>query len=222
MRQEQRELERELVTIGINSRRESSSVSPSWRESTRNAVAMAAARAAAATSSTERATLLDLGAALCHSQTRARQAEEGSQAMMEERERLVRLLWREFDNSYAAKQWIAMLEAELNHLQSQAHAAGVLPQRLRFSTTFLHELAEGVLQASRLSAIAHIKAIAKDAREGKHEAFASNADSDDYLSDAGDLELALGLTAVAFSVGLAVAGAVVYIAWRLGWIVLAV
>lgn len=67
---------------------------------------LALAAASAATSATERATVLTLGEALCHSQTRARKAEEGEA----DREELRRMLRRELALNFAYRQYITMLQ----------------------------------------------------------------------------------------------------------------
>lgn len=67
---------------------------------------LALAAASVATSATERATVLTLGEALCHSQTRARKAEEGEA----DREGLRGMLRREMALNFAYRQYITMLQ----------------------------------------------------------------------------------------------------------------
>ncbi|RRT68001.1 hypothetical protein BHE74_00046185 [Ensete ventricosum] len=50
--------------------------------------------------------------ALCHSQTRARKAEMAAQKAYDEKEHIVKLLFRQASHLFAYKQWLLMLQLE--------------------------------------------------------------------------------------------------------------
>ena len=83
---------------------------------------LALAAASAAANATERATILTLGEALCHSQTRARKAEEGER----ERERVRQeRLRREMALNFAYRQYITVLQVKGAHQSRCATVASL-------------------------------------------------------------------------------------------------
>lgn len=63
---------------------------------------------------TSKAQLLE---ALCHSQTRAREAEEVAKQACAEKEHVVKLLFRQASEIFAYKQWLQLLQLENMYLQ---------------------------------------------------------------------------------------------------------
>ncbi|KAM0000662.1 hypothetical protein Hdeb2414_s0418g00889401 [Helianthus debilis subsp. tardiflorus] len=66
--------------------------------------------------------------ALCHSQTRAREAEKAAKQAYEEREHVVRLIFKQASQLFAYKQWVYLLQLENLYNQIKANKiAPVLP-----------------------------------------------------------------------------------------------
>eukprot|EP00249_Psilotum_nudum_P011224 c23034_g1_i1 orf=396-1700(+) len=61
-----------------------------------------------------------LGEALCHSQTRAREAEKAAVQALEEKEQLIQFIFRESSLSLAYRQWVRLLEIENTWLKMHA------------------------------------------------------------------------------------------------------
>ncbi|WOK99872.1 hypothetical protein Cni_G08584 [Canna indica] len=75
-------------------------------------------------------TRVQLLEALCHSQTRARKAEMAAQKAYDEKEHIIKLLFREASHLFAYKQWLQMLQLERLCLQLKIkndHSIPVLP-----------------------------------------------------------------------------------------------
>lgn len=60
--------------------------------------------------------------ALCHSQTRAREAEKAAKQAYEEKQHVVKLIFKQASQLFAYKQWLYLLQLENIHNQKQDNA----------------------------------------------------------------------------------------------------
>lgn len=79
--------------------------------------------------------------ALCHSQTRARKAEEAAQKAFAEKEHIVTLFFRQASQLFAYRQWLQMLQLESVYIQIKN---GTLP-----TTDLLPEILSWVPQKGK-------------------------------------------------------------------------
>lgn len=152
-----------------------------------------------------------LGEALCHSQTRARQAEKLAAQALQEREKLARLLFRESWTARTYKQWVQTLELENTWLKMCSGSDMEVWMGKELSD--ISSTAEQIVispwkpigkRSSRKKMHHHLW-------EGKHHKQGSVPESGVWL------RCTIGL---AFALGLSFAGAGLMIGWSMGWILL--
>ncbi|XP_077227560.1 uncharacterized protein LOC143860676 [Tasmannia lanceolata] len=134
-----------------------------------------------------RAQLLE---ALCHSQTRAREAEKAAQQAYTEKEHIIKLFFRQASQLFAYKQWIQLLQLETLCLQlkNKDHQISTLFPVLPWMP---------------------LKKKLKRLRKGVHK-----VESRKYSK----LKYGICRYAVAFAVGLSLAGAGLLLGWTMGWL----
>ncbi|CAK9151595.1 unnamed protein product [Ilex paraguariensis] len=126
--------------------------------------------------------------ALCHSQTRAREAEKAAQQAYDEKEHIIKLFFRQASHLFAYKQWIHILQLETLclHLRNNNQPISTLfPNLLPRVPRKGRQLRKGRNRA------------AKKRQPPRHK---------------------LNKSAVAFSVGLSLAGAGLLLGWTMGWL----
>jgi uncharacterized NAD(P)/FAD-binding protein YdhS len=133
----------------------------------------------------ERAKLLD---ALRHSQTRAREAEIAAKKAYDEKDHVIKLLFRQASHLFACKQWLKMLQLENICLQ--------LRFREHQIATMFPELPWMVTKEKVAPSQEH-----SDRKKGRR------------LNRKGGLR-----DAVAFAVGVGIVGAGLLLGWTLGWL----
>ncbi|KAI5063888.1 hypothetical protein GOP47_0020558 [Adiantum capillus-veneris] len=155
-----------------------------------------------------------LGEALCHSQTRARQAEKLAAQALQEREKLARLLFRESWTARTYKQWVQTLELENMWLKmcSGRDMEVWMGKELSEISSAAEQIVSNPLKhigkrASRKKTHHHLPS----AWEGRHHKHGSVPESSVWL------RCTIGL---AFALGLSFAGAGLMIGWSMGWILL--
>ncbi|MCO5570663.1 hypothetical protein L7F22_024390 [Adiantum nelumboides] len=155
-----------------------------------------------------------LGEALCHSQTRARQAEKLAAQALQEREKLARLLFRESWTSRTYKQWVQTLEFENMWLKmcSGRDMEVWMGKELSDISSAAEQIVLNPLKhlgkrSSRKKTHHHLS----NAWEGRHHKHGSVPESSVWL------RCTIGL---AFALGLSFAGAGLMIGWSMGWILL--
>nr|ACG45644.1 hypothetical protein [Zea mays] len=135
----------------------------------------------------ERAKLLD---ALRHSQTRAREAEIAAKKAYDEKDHVIKLLFRQASHLFACKQWLKMLQLENICLQ------------LRFSehqiATMFPELPWMVTKEKVSPSQEHSDGASKKGRRPNRKGGLRNA--------------------IAFAVGVGIVGAGLLLGWTLGWL----
>lgn len=156
-----------------------------------------------------------LGEALCHSQTRAREAEKKVQQAYEQQERLVRLFFREASQSLTYQHWVTSLQIENMWLRKFA------PNE---SLAWLHRsFVDPFSTMGRMSSRSW-KALDKDyaRRRMEHNLSAMHEKDTVDLGESHSNDIVMGCTlGIAFALGLSLAGAGLMIGWSMGWILLA-
>lgn len=129
--------------------------------------------------------------ALCHSQTRAREAEKAAQQAYEEKEHIIKLFFKQASQLFAYKQWLQLLQLETLCLEPKnkdqpisSHAPTVLPW---------------------------IPYIAQKPRKGQHNGSKKKGSTTNGNGRS-------RYTTVAFALGLGLAGAGLLLGWTLGWL----
>ena len=150
--------------------------------------------------------------ALCHSQTRAREAEKKVKRALKEKERLMHLFFKEAYLAFTYRQWVTSLQSENMWLRMRPRnqPSSWLQHRVlnpfsaletlssRCWKPFDHNYQAQYLMDQSPSAVWHKKALK-------------------YLADPNDM---MGYT-IAFALGLSLAGAGLVISWSMGWLLLA-
>uniref|UniRef100_F6H799 Uncharacterized protein n=1 Tax=Vitis vinifera TaxID=29760 RepID=F6H799_VITVI len=138
----------------------------------------------------EDASKAQLVEALCHSQTRAREAEKAAQQAYEEKEHIIKLFFKQASQLFAYKQWLQLLQLETLCLEPKnkdqpisSHAPTVLPW---------------------------IPYIAQKPRKGQHNGSKKGSTTNGNGRSR--------YTTVAFALGLGLAGAGLLLGWTLGWL----
>ncbi|XP_038683887.1 uncharacterized protein LOC119984143 isoform X2 [Tripterygium wilfordii] len=128
--------------------------------------------------------------ALCHSQTRAREAEEVAKQACAEKEHIIRLIFRQASQLFAYKQWFELLQLEDLYYQIKKKD----PQTTLFPVAFpwMPYKARKLRKCKRRSA------------KGKRY-------------KAGIAQVDLSKYAVAFVLGLSLVGAGLFLGWTIGW-----
>lgn len=129
--------------------------------------------------------------ALCHSQTRAREAEKAAQEASNEKDHIVKLFFRQASHLFAYRQWFQILQLENFCLQLKNH------DHLT-SVQF-----PGFLPWAPFKR--------RQARKGRHQAAKRKGPKG---SPPGHKISKCG---VAFAVGLSLAGAGLFLGWTMGW-----
>ncbi|KAL2893280.1 putative polyketide synthase 10 [Bienertia sinuspersici] len=127
--------------------------------------------------------------ALCHSQTRAREAEKAAKQAYTEKEHILKLFFRQASQLFAYKQWLKMLQLENLLLQTDDDSPPVtaLPDLLPWlSQKKVHKSWPKVVKAKRRR---------RDSQENE-----------------------IGKYAVAFAVGFTLVGAGLILGWTVGWL----
>ena len=136
-----------------------------------------------------------LGEALCHSQTRARQAEKVASQALYDKEKIINILFREAWVSHTYKQWVKTLEFENMWLKmcSQSHSSTWMKKKFR------HPYDDEVSNNP-------------NNRRNQEKKNKYRRTSDGFL----------GYTiGIAFALGLSFASTGLLIGWSMGWILLA-
>ncbi|CAM6104321.1 unnamed protein product [Calypogeia fissa] len=153
--------------------------------------------------------------ALCHSQTRAREAEKKVQQAFEEKERMMHLFFKEAYLAFTYRQWVTSLQSENMWLR-------MTPQHQPV-TSLEHSVFNPFSALERLSS-KHWNFFGHSCKVGYHR-----EQSDQnllamwhekalvYLGDPN--EIMIGCT-LAFALGLSLAGAGLVLGWSMGWILL--
>ncbi len=163
-----------------------------------------------------------LGEALCHSQTRAREAEKKADQTLQEYKKLSKLFFQEASLSLTYRQWVTSLQAENTRLKmylKNQQAAAWLQRRFFSPFAALERLSSN-----------HWKNIGKkQARHQTHRHFSAiQPDKDPPRGDVAascrqtGAGIIVGCTlGFAFALGLSLASAGLVLGWSMGWIVLA-
>ncbi|CAK9882877.1 unnamed protein product [Sphagnum jensenii] len=163
-----------------------------------------------------------LGEALCHSQTRAREAEKKADQTLQEYKKLSKLFFQEASLSLTYRQWVTSLQAENTRLKMYVknQQAAAWLQRRFFSPFAALE---------RLSSNHWKKFGKKQAHHQTHRHF--SAIQPDKDSPPGNVPASYRQTGAgiivgctlgfAFALGLTLASAGLVLGWSMGWIVLA-
>ncbi|ESW19322.1 hypothetical protein PHAVU_006G114600 [Phaseolus vulgaris] len=125
--------------------------------------------------------------ALCHSQTRAREAEEAAKKAYAEKEHIVTLIFKQASQLFAYKQWLQLLQLETLNNKDQ-------PISTLFPVTLPWMSYDGRISRKRKQKISN----AKQERQ-------ANAKCD------------ITTYAVAFALGLSLVGAGLLLGWTMGW-----
>lgn len=156
-----------------------------------------------------------LGEALCHSQTRARQAEKLAAQALQEREKLAQLLFRESWTARTYKQWVQTLELENMWLKMCSENDMEVWMGNEFSDP--SNASEPIVinpykhvrkRVSRKKMQQHFPT----SWQGRHHKHGCVPENNVWL------RCTIGL---AFALGLSFAGAGLMIGWSMGWILLA-
>lgn len=167
----------------------------------------------ALSSSSDRASGL-LGEALCHSQTRAREAEEQVQQAFEEQERLLRLLFREASRALTYQQWVTSLQIENMWLKNSAPHESLA----WFHRSFVEPLSTMGRKSSSWKDLDKNH----DRCQMEHNVSAMREKDAIDLGESSSNDIVMGYTlGIAFALGLSLAGAGLMIGWSMGWILLA-
>ncbi|KAH7416074.1 hypothetical protein KP509_14G074000 [Ceratopteris richardii] len=152
-----------------------------------------------------------LGEALCHSQTRAREAEKMANKVLQEREKLTGLLFRESWTAHTYKQWVQTLEME-NLLLKMSYGSD-----MEWLGSELSDICS--LCGINVNPLKHPRKNVSQvmghnfSRDwvGNHRKHGCASESSVWL------RCTIGL---AFALGLSFAGAGLVIGWSMGWILL--
>lgn len=136
----------------------------------------------------DRAQLLE---ALCHSQTRAREAEKAAERAFSEKEQLLRLFLKEASHLFAYRQWLRLLQIETLCLQLKSNDQSVSQDQL--STVF-------------------------PGRSMKHGQFPGSRASPNKRHKIGRTNFDRSAWALAVALGLGLAGAGLFLGWSMGWL----
>lgn len=139
---------------------------------------------------TSKAQLLE---ALCHSQTRAREAEKAAKQAYTEKQHLLKLFFRQASQLFAYKQWYKLLQLETLLLQTKCDDSSP-------STTFPDLLPWMQQKPRKLH-----KSLQKSSSRGKRRKRGSQGNE-------------IGKYAVAFAVGFTLVGAGLILGWTVGWL----
>lgn len=129
--------------------------------------------------------------ALCHSQTRAREAEQLAQQAYNEKEHVIKLFFRQASHLFAYRQWLQILQLEA--LVLQLRNKDEQDNSINYSTFFPIILSKG----RKLKKFRYNKPIKRKPGKGKCKTNKS---------------------AVAFALGLSLAGAGLLLGWTMGWL----
>ncbi|KAL5719161.1 hypothetical protein ACHQM5_011981 [Ranunculus cassubicifolius] len=129
--------------------------------------------------------------ALCHSQTRARKAENAAQQAYNEKEHIVKLFFRQASHLFAYKQWLQMLQLESICLQLKNK-----------------DQAMSTLFPVFLPWLPHKNKAGKKFKHKKKK----------VKEKEGGVGFDIGRYALAFAVGLGLAGAGLLLGWTMGWL----
>lgn len=136
----------------------------------------------------DRAQLLE---ALCHSQTRAREAEKAAARAFSEKEQLLRLFLKEASHLFAYRQWIRLLQTETLCLQIKSNEESVSQDQL------------GALFPWRSM---------------KHRQWAGSKASHNKRHKIGRKKFDITAWAIAVALGIGLAGAGLLLGWSMGWL----
>lgn len=152
--------------------------------------------------------------ALCHSQTRAREAEKKVQQAFEENERLMRLFFKEAYLAFTYRQWITSLQSENMWLRMS-------PRHQPMTWLHNYNVFNPFSTLEKLSS-KHWKGFGQDV----HAQYHINQNLCDMWHDKSSLYLGdptnimMGYT-LAFALGVSMASAGLVLGWSMGWILLA-
>lgn len=156
-----------------------------------------------------------LGEALCHSQTRAREAERVAAQALKEKEKLVNLLFREAYTSRTYKHLFQILETENMRLKMhRRNESGIWMEDTFLDPCF-------TLKSFANSRWKHIgkRASRKRMRHHLYTLWQSKGRDRGWIFEG---NVVVGCTiGLAFALGLSVVGAGLMIGWSMGWILLA-
>ncbi|KAL2631976.1 hypothetical protein R1flu_016662 [Riccia fluitans] len=169
------------------------------------------------TSSTvDRSSEIVLGEALCHSQTRAREAEKKVEQAVKEKDRLVNLFFREASLSLTYRQWVSSLQYENTWLRMYAGDEPVawLEQSFFNPFTALERFSKNRWRNFEKE---------QTRRQMVMNHYFFNMWRDKDLVWQGDThDIMMGCTiGFAFALGISLAGAGLMLGWSMGWILLA-
>ncbi|KAI3741389.1 hypothetical protein L1987_59061 [Smallanthus sonchifolius] len=128
--------------------------------------------------------------ALCHSQTRAREAEKAAKRAYEEKEHVVKLIFKQASQLFAYKQWVYLLQLE--NLYNQIKANKITPVLPAYPWRVTRKRTRRNLRAKKKT-------------QEKQGNYVPSCKHD------------LGVYAVAFAVGLGLVGAGLLLGWTVGW-----
>ncbi|XP_004234979.1 uncharacterized protein [Solanum lycopersicum] len=128
--------------------------------------------------------------ALCYSQTRAREAEQLAQQAYNEKEHVIKLLFRQASQLFAYRQWLQILQLEALVLQLRNKDE---QDSINYSNSFPVIPCKG----RKLKKFRYNKPTKKKTRKGKFK---------------------INKSAVAFALGLSLAGAGLLLGWTMGWL----
>jgi hypothetical protein len=187
-----------VCSYGVSSTETNSCEGGSWQPHPRNSIPGVGRDSYSSTNSTsgskptyqnssERATLLD---ALRHSQTRAREAEMAAKKAYDEKDHVIKLLFRQASHLFACKQWLKMLQLENICLQLRLKEQQIATMFPEFPWMMVKEKA----------------APAQDQKEGMRKRGRKP-------NRKGGLH-----KAAVFVVGVGIVGAGLLLGWTLGWL----
>ncbi|KAL3689812.1 hypothetical protein R1sor_016121 [Riccia sorocarpa] len=167
-------------------------------------------------SGTSRDSEIVLGEALCHSQTRAREAEKKVEQAVKDRDRLITLFFREASLSLTYRQWVSSLQYENTWLRMYAGDEPVAWLEQSFFNPFT-----ALGRFSRSSWRNFEKEQARRQMVMDHYLFNMWREKDPvWQADTNDIMMGCTL-GFAFALGIGLAGAGLMLGWSMGWILLA-
>lgn len=127
--------------------------------------------------------------ALCHSQTRAREAEKAAQQANDEKEHIIKHFFRQASHLFAYRQWLQILQIETLCLQLKNN---------KDEPTFAY-----------FPAMSPFPIKCRQLRKGRRKATKRKVEPPNYKISRG---------VVAFALGLSLAGAGLLLGWTMGWL----
>ncbi|KAG0578109.1 hypothetical protein KC19_5G205800 [Ceratodon purpureus] len=173
-----------------------------------------------------------LGEALCHSQTRAREADKRAEESLQNYQRVAHLFFREASLSFTYRQWVGSLQAENARLKMYVHrhhqqTSVRLQQSVLSPFSSLDRFTNSGWKFGRDQTRSQLRAwqwhcYARDHLNASLWPAEKDSPVSVVINGEGGAEIIMGCTlSFAFALGLSLAGAGFMLGWSMGWILLA-